>query len=148
MPGESGRDGSGNPPRAGAPTARLTAPDQSDDPSALPYRREDPPPLELITRAEKLSRHNSFRGGLGVGVIAGVVVTVAVALLIIQNAQSTPLHWASFSFTAPLWIFLVLTLAAGLLLGPLAVRLLRRGRRRARERRAALRSAREALTPP
>ena len=51
----------------------------------------------------------SFPGGF----VIGVVVAVAVTLLIIQNGESTQLDWLVFHFQAPLWIMLLLTLAAG-----------------------------------
>ena len=51
----------------------------------------------------------SFPGGF----VVGVVIAVAVTLLIIQNGESTQLDWLAFHFQAPLWIMLLLTLAAG-----------------------------------
>jgi uncharacterized integral membrane protein len=98
-------------------------------------------PGELLARVEKLSRRNSFRIGLTVG----TVVTVAVGLLIIQNGHTVRLHWLWASFDAPLWIFLALTLAAGMVLARVVPFAIRRARQRARERRDSLRQAREAL---
>jgi uncharacterized integral membrane protein len=127
---DTSRDGV--PPR-GIETAGGTAPEHSDDVA----------PRDLVERAERLSRRNSFRIGLTVG----VVVTVAAALLIIQNGASTRLNWGFWSFNAPLWIFLALTLLAGMVLGRVIPFAIRRGRLRARRRREALAQAREALSP-
>jgi uncharacterized integral membrane protein len=131
----------GDPPGGRAPTAPLTRRTRAADSKVVHDPESAQVPPELVARAETLSRRHSFRVGLGVGITAGVLLTIAVVLLIIQNAQATPLHWAGFSFTAPLWIFLLLTLAAGLVLGPVALRLIRRGR--TKQRRAALRRARK-----
>ncbi len=122
--------------------ATPNGPDISAPESAAPQNDDETlDARELLTRAEQLSRRNSFRIGLTVG----VVVTVAAALLIIQNGDSARLHWLGFSFNAPLWIFLGLTLAAGMVLGRVVPYAVRRGRQRTRQRRAALEQARDAL---
>ncbi len=100
-----------------------------------------PEPGDLVARAERLSRRNSF----WIGLTVGVVVAVAATLLVVQNGRSTRLYWGVFSFDAPLWIFLVLTLVAGAVLGWAVPFLARRARQRRRERRRVLREAREVL---
>ncbi len=99
-------------------------------------------PRELIDRAERLSPRSSFR----VGLLLGIVVTIAAGLLIVQNGSSARLHWAWSAFDAPLWIFLAFTLLAGFVLGLVVSILARRTRRRSRERRTAMAQARSALT--
>lgn len=127
-PGTASRD---NHPHSG---------DGGSDP-AVPDAGSNPEPSELLARVERLSRNNSFRIGLTVG----TVVTIAAGLLIIQNGHSVRLHWLTASFDAPLWIFLALTLAAGMVLARVIPFAIRRARQRARERRDSLRQAREAL---
>lgn len=73
----------------------------------------------------------SFRAGL----VLGTIVTVAVALLIVQNGESSQLDWLSFEFKTPLWIMLLLTMLAGAIVWEFAKMGYRRGRaNRARQR--------------
>jgi uncharacterized integral membrane protein len=64
-------------------------------------------------------------------VILGALVAVAVTLLIVQNGQSARVNWLSFHFSAPEWIVLFVTAAAGAVVWELArVGFLSRSRRR------------------
>lgn len=96
-------------------------------------------PREVIERALKTGGR-PFR----VGLIVGAVITVAIALLIIQNGESARLDWLTFDFEAPLWIMLLLTLAAGAVVWETAKMLWHRGRRLRDERRNALREVKNA----
>ncbi len=122
------------------PDSSRPAPDHADSGNA-DSGNEVRKPRDLIDRAERLSPRSSFR----IGLLVGVVVTVAVGLLIVQNGSSARLNWAWSSFDAPLWIFLALTLVAGFVLGLVVPALARRARRRARERKSALAQARSAM---
>jgi len=81
-------------------------------------------PREVIERALKSSGSRPFRVGLALG----AVITVAIALLIIQNGESAQLDWLQFDFRAPLWVMLMLTLLAGAVVWETAKALWRRGR--------------------
>jgi uncharacterized integral membrane protein len=56
--------------------------------------------------------------------IIGIAVALCVFLLIVQNSESTRLSWLFFSFSAPVWVMMVITL----ILGGIAWEFLRRGR--------------------
>ena len=92
-------------------------------------------PREVIERALKSTGSRSFRAGL----VVGAVITVAIALLIVQNGESAQLNWLTFDFSAPLWIMLMLTLLAGAVVWETTRALWRRGHRLRAERRNALR---------
>jgi uncharacterized integral membrane protein len=92
-------------------------------------------PREAIERALKSTGSRSFRVGLALGVI----ITVAVALLIVQNGESVQLNWLTFDVRAPLWILLMLTLFAGAIVWETTRALWRRGHRLRVNRRNALR---------
>jgi uncharacterized integral membrane protein len=79
-----------------------------------------------------------------VGLVVGAIVTVAIALLIIQNGESAQLDWLTFDFKAPLWIMLLLTLGAGAVVWETAKLLWRRGQRLRAERSVALRAVKNA----
>ncbi len=66
------------------------------DPSGTQEPVDSPDPRETVTRALKSTRRNPFRAGLALG----VVVTVAIVLLIIQNGRSAHLSWLVFHFSA------------------------------------------------
>ena len=101
---------------------------------------------EVGVAADK--RLASRRNGFHVGLVVGVLVTVAVVLLIIQNGESARLDWLVFHFSAPLWIMLLLTLAAGGIVWELIRFTARRGRRRRSERRGASESSDVPPSPP
>ncbi len=72
-----------------------------------------------------------------VGLVIGVLLAVSTALLVIQNGQSARLTWLAWHFRAPLWLILLLAVAAGPLLQPLCALVWRRARRQRADRRAA-----------
>ncbi len=67
------------------------------------------------------------------GAVPFVCGLLALALLafIVQNRQHVDMHWLAWTFTAPLWVDLVLTAAAAILVVslPLLIVLRRRGAR-------------------
>jgi uncharacterized integral membrane protein len=67
-----------------------------------------------------------FRSGL----IVGALAAAAAALLVIQNSHSSDFEWLWFDFQAPLWLFLLLTLIAGVVVGETHHLLWRRSRSR------------------
>lgn len=92
-------------------------------------------PRDVVERALRSTGSRSFR----VGLVVGAVITVAIALLIVQNGESAQLNWLTFDFSAPLWIMLMLTLLAGAVVWETTRALWRRGHRLRVERRNALR---------
>jgi uncharacterized integral membrane protein len=109
------------------------------DPAGTQEPVDSPDPRETVTRALKSTRRNPFRAGLALG----AVVTVAIVLLIIQNGKSAHLSWLAFHFSAPLWIMLLLTAAAGAVVWEVIRAASRRARRLRGERREALKAAQE-----
>jgi uncharacterized integral membrane protein len=77
----------------------------------------DPPPNRLrqehgIDAASAEARGVRRRTAVA-GFAAGVVVTVAVALLIVQNTHDTEIEWLVFSRDAATWLVMLLTFLAG-----------------------------------
>lgn len=105
-----------------------------DDGDAEPVLSSD-----AVPPAPEPSPRNPFRAG----VAFGTVVTIAVGLLIVQNGKSAQLDWLAFHFRAPLWIMLMLTAAAGAVAWQLLKMAWRHGSRIGRERKSALRAAKE-----
>ena len=98
-----------------------------------------PDPHETVARALKSARRTQFLTRLALG----VVVTVAIVLLIIQNGRSAHLNWLAFHFSSPLWIMLLLTAAAGAVVWEVIKATSRRARRVRRDHREAVKAAQE-----
>lgn len=64
------------------------------------------------------------------GLIVGALITVAVAILIVQNGESAQIDWLFLHFTSPLWIILFITTIAGGAVLELTKLMIRRGRNR------------------
>ncbi len=77
-----------------------------------------------------------------VGFLIGVLVTVVVALLIIQNSETVQLEWLFLDFEWPLWVLLLLTFVAGMVAWQLMLYGIRRARKKASDRRAVRKSRR------
>ncbi len=95
---------------------------------------------EIVANAKKLTRERGFR----IGLVTGALITVAIAIFIIQNAERTDLEYLWLDFSMPLWIGLLAAFAAGSLAGPLFLSTWRRHRRAKQERRAAEHAIKEA----
>lgn len=76
-------------------------------------------------------------GSFWLGLVLGVLLVAAAALLIVQNGQSTSVTWLTLHFNAPLWLLLLASMVAGTLIGLLAVLLWRLHRTRTARRRSA-----------
>ena len=92
------------------------------------------PSEDSIKQALRGARRNRFRAG----VLFGIIVTIAVVLLIVQNGESAQLDWVGFHFKMPLWILLVLTAVAGAIVWELVKVGWRRGNEQRRNQKAAL----------
>ncbi len=108
------------------------------DPAGTQEPVDSPDLRETVTRALKSNSRNSFRAGLALG----VVMTVAIVLLIIQNGRLARLSWQAFHFSAPLWIMLLLTAAVGAVVWEVTRAASRRARRLRGERREGLKPRR------
>ncbi len=98
-----------------------------------------PAEAEVTRRGLSSSSTDTFR----VGAVIGTLVTIAVVLLIVQNGKSTRLDWLMPTFHAPLWIMLFLTLVSGAVVWELIKVLWHRSRRVRKERKGAMRAARD-----
>ena len=95
---------------------------------------------ELVEHAKKLTGDPKFR----VGVAVGALVTVAVAIFIFQNGDSTDLEYLWADFNIPLWVGLLASFIAGSLAAPIFAWSWRRHRRLKRERKDAERQIKDA----
>ena len=109
------------------------------DPAVTQEPGTPPDRHESVARALKSARRTRFRTRLALG----VVVTVAIVLLIIQNGRSAHLSWLAFHFSSPLWIMLLLTAAAGAVVWEVIKAASRRARRVRREHGEAVQAAQE-----
>ena len=80
--------------------------------------RDEVDPIDEATGREDTGRHHTARRPAGrwrfwAGLALGTVVAVAVLLLIVQNPESTDVEWFTGDFTAPLWVLLAFSAAAG-----------------------------------
>lgn len=87
----------------------------------------------LFQRLASSNPTRSFRVGMAIGAL----IALATFLLIVQNGESTSLSWVVWDFSAPLWIFLLLSAVSGALLMEVSVVAWRRGRRLGAERKRA-----------
>lgn len=92
--------------------------ERTADPS--PSSRDDAP-LSRPRVAELADEARSANSPLTAAAlfVAGAAVAVATAVLIVQNTESATIEFLGWDPTGPMWIVLVLTFAAGLLMGPL-----------------------------
>ncbi len=97
-----------------------------------------PPPSNLSNKEIARTLQRSIKHPFRWGMIIGGTIAVAVVLLIAQNGESAQIHWLWFHFSAPLWLFLFLTLIAGGLVWETAKASIRRGQQVSAARRAAL----------
>lgn len=82
-----------------------------------------------------------------VGAVVGIVLTVAAAIFIIQNNQTTEFDWLWFDFELPLWTALVGAVAVGVVLVVALFAVHDRRQRRIGRRRDAAGRLRRAITP-
>ncbi len=68
------------------------------------------------------------RGGQ-VKLLVAVILGAGLAAFVVQNTNSTPVTWLVFDQSAPLWVVIVTSAAAGAVLSEIAGWLLRRRRR-------------------
>ena len=68
---------------------------------------------------------------IGPLLVVAVLATV-ILILVFSNTGETEVNWANWAITAPLWMVLLVTFAAGLVGGPLIGRVWRAFRKRRR----------------
>lgn len=103
-----------------------------------------PPRGRLADDLRSLERRRPFRSGL----VIGAVVSVAAALLVVQNGHSTRVRWLWLDFKTPMWLLLVVALATGIVIGEAAKLIWHRARSRAADRKNMLSTARRRLGRP
>lgn len=91
-----------------------------------------------------IEKRRPFRWGL----IVGSLITVAAALLIVQNGHSTGVQWLWLDFEMPLWLLLVVTLVVGAVVWEASKLARHRARSRAADRLQTLSSARRRVRRP
>lgn len=73
-----------------------------------------------------------YTGGGGSGIspriVVGGVIAVLLLIFVIQNRDSTQLDFLVFSFSAPLWLILVIMVVLGMLLKDVVVGAVRKAR--------------------
>lgn len=117
---------------------------QSVDEHAAPDRAgpdhdttSEPTTADMSPLVRTATRGNATRA-YWIGLVVGVVVAVATALLVLQNSQSTRLQWLGWDFLAPLWLILLIAVAAGAVLLALTMFLVVRARHRNASRKTAV----------
>lgn len=75
------------------------------------------------------------------GLVAGALVAVAAALLVVQNGQQSTVHWLWFDFETKLWLLVAVALAAGMVIAEASRLAWRHSRGRAADRRELLTAA-------
>lgn len=97
----------------------------------------EPTTADMAPLVRSAARGNATRA-YWIGLVVGVLVAVATALLVLQNSGSTRLAWLGWDFLAPLWFILLLAVAAGAVLLALTVFLVARALHRNASRKSAL----------
>ena len=100
------------------PTQSIVARESGEHVVAYQPPSQDPKPPATTTAASSdadplKSLQSTMSHPFRWGFVAGGVVAVAVALLIVQNGESVQVDWLWIDFRARLWMVLLLTVAAG-----------------------------------
>jgi uncharacterized integral membrane protein len=61
-------------------------------------------------------------GGINSHIVIGGIVAAALLIFVLQNRSSTSIHFLMFSFSAPLWLILVIVAVLGALLDGVVMR--------------------------
>lgn len=61
--------------------------------------------------------------------IVGTIVGLGLLAFVVQNTDKSTVHWLFFKFSAPLWIVLLVAMAAAVVAGELISMAVRRARR-------------------
>lgn len=73
------------------------------------------------TMMETHEEHRTERRfAVSAGLVAGVVVAVAAAALVVQNTDSVTVQWFTLEGQQPLWLMLLMTAVAGVILAKIA----------------------------
>jgi len=126
------------------PTEAAEAPDSPEPPA--PERSESRPSGSLAGDLAEVQRGRPERA-FNVGAVVGIILTVAAAVFVIQNNQSTHFDWLWFDFELPLWTALLGAMAVGVLLVVIGFVVHERRQRRIGRRQDAAGRLRRALGP-
>jgi uncharacterized integral membrane protein len=131
-----------NPDRPPAPEPRT----QSRTPPRTPPPASARPQPSLAGDLAEVQRGRPERA-FNFGAAVGIVVTVAAAIFVIQNNQSTHFDWLWFDFELPLWTALLGAMAVGVVLVVIGFVVHERRQRRIGRRQDAAGRLRRALGP-
>ncbi len=87
---------------------------------------EEPKPLEAKPEVKPDGKKLSIPPGL----VAAVLVVVALIFFVVQNGDDVAFEWLVFDMTGPLWVVIVVAAVAGAVLSEVLGFLRRRRRRR------------------
>jgi uncharacterized integral membrane protein len=124
----------------------------------LSTHRETDPRRSGVRRPDRASGHDrrqiqeladvadssTRRGPAIAGFVVGAALALAAVLLVVQNVRTVPFEWLVFDADAPMWLLLLASFVAGLLVGPLVIAGARRSSQRRHERREVVERARRA----
>jgi uncharacterized integral membrane protein len=135
---------------AGPPPPPPPVPEAEPEPAGEPApragaapRRDQPPLTRDLDEVQRGRPERAFN----VGAVVGIVLTVAAAIFVIQNNQTTEFDWLWFDFELPLWTALLGAVGAGVVLVVVLFAVHDRRQRRIGRRRDAAGRLRRALTP-
>jgi uncharacterized integral membrane protein len=136
------------PPEAMPPAAAEPTPATPGTPPAPPppSAAERPAQPSLAGDLAEVQRGRPDRA-FNLGLVLGIVVTVAAAVFVVQNNQSTHFDWLWFDFELPLWTALLGAMAVGVLLLVIGFVVHERRQRRIGRRQDAAGRLRRALGP-
>jgi uncharacterized integral membrane protein len=133
-------------PEAPAETSEASGtsstPETPDSPEATPGTGHDPQGL-----ARDLAEVGGSRPerAFNVGAVAGIVVTVAAVIFVVQNSQSAQFDWLWFDFEVPMWMALLGAVLVGVVLVLTIIAVHHRRQRRIGRRTEATRRLRSAI---
>lgn len=121
-------------------------PTEARKPTEAPGAPESRPQPSLAGDLAEVQRGRPDRA-FNLGLVLGIIVTVAGAIFVVQNNQSTQFDWLWFDFEVPLWTALLGAMAFGALLIVVGFAVHERRQRRLGRRQDAAGRLRRALGP-
>ena len=130
------------PPAPEADTGSAAEPERKAEPERESRRDRS----DLTRDLDEVQRGRPERA-FNVGAVVGIVLTVAAAIFVIQNNQTTEFDWLWFDFELPLWTALLGAVGVGIVLIVVLFAVHDRRQRRIGRRRDAAGRLRRELSP-